>query len=237
MDSDTSRLVASARDWFSRPDQIEHYADHAADGPSELESRLLRHLSETPARVLDVGCGAGRIAVPLALQGHRVTGIDISDGLLVRARQFAEAVGACAGFERVEPTRLPYDAGSFDAVLSIKQYCYLPGSQLRLDYLAGLARVLRPGGVLLITGYIVPSEVEALAALQQDVDHQRTAAGFDQLEPMDTFSAGEGYVHWFTHDQLLDELSTLGPPIEVVDAADDSQIGVAIRPSRQDVVG
>ena len=39
------------------------------------------------SRILDVGCGYGRIAVPLAAVGHRVTGVDIAPALMTEARR------------------------------------------------------------------------------------------------------------------------------------------------------
>ena len=227
MGTEQSELLASAHEWFERDDQIAHYADEAADGPSDFESGLLKQLPEPPAAVLDVGCGAGRIAVPLSLQGYRVTGVDVSDGLLAQAREFAAASSAELQLAKVDPTQLP--ARTFDAVLSIKQYCYLPGSELRKEYLADLARLVRPGGVLVLTGHVVPSEGEALAALQQDPEHAKASDAFDGLEPLDTFSAGQGFVHWFTREQLVAEVSSLGRPVEVMAAETELQLGLVVR--------
>jgi hypothetical protein len=60
--------------------------------------------------------------------------------------------------------------------------------------------------VLLLTNYVVPPE-EA-DAYARDPQHRATAATFSTLEPGDTFSAGQGFVHWFTADELQAELAS-----------------------------
>lgn len=51
MGADRSRLLASAREWFERDDQIGQYASQAAGGVSDLEAGLLQRLPEPPADV------------------------------------------------------------------------------------------------------------------------------------------------------------------------------------------
>ncbi|MBA8792525.1 2-polyprenyl-3-methyl-5-hydroxy-6-metoxy-1,4-benzoquinol methylase [Friedmanniella endophytica] len=221
------QLLATARDWFDRDDQVEHYRAEAAHGPTPLESRVLNRFPAPPADVLDVGCGAGRIAVPLARQGYRVTGTDVSRRMLDEARAWATAAGTRVSLVQVSGTEMPFTAASFDAILSCKQYGYLPGADLRKNYLTRLWELLRPGGILALTSHVVSSEAEARAALDGDAEHRAAAARFDALEPLDTFSAGAGFVHWFTRDQLLDEIAVLAEP-EVLES-DGLQLGFVLR--------
>lgn len=92
--------------------------------------------------VLDLGCGTGRHAVPLAAAGARVTAVDFSDGMLAEARRKAQ--GAAIRFvahDLHDP--LPFTGGDFDVVVS-----RLALEHLRdLDRFFGEAhRALRPGG-------------------------------------------------------------------------------------------
>ncbi|HKO25646.1 MAG TPA: hypothetical protein VJY65_13025, partial [Chloroflexota bacterium] len=58
---------------------------------------------------------------------------------------------------------------------------------------------------LLLTSYVVPPEhADAYAS---DACHAQAAAAFTTLEPGDTFCAGEGFAHWFTADELRNELA------------------------------
>ena len=66
-------------------------------------------------RVLDVGCGAGQIALIAARQGARVTGCDIATNWLEKARARAAAEGLTVTFEEGDAESLPYADGQFDA--------------------------------------------------------------------------------------------------------------------------
>jgi SAM-dependent methyltransferase len=89
---------------------------------ADWDERTLRDLAELlpPAsRILDVGCGYGRIAVPLAIAGHRVTGIDLSPTMIASAREKAAAASVGIPFAVGSMTALPYDDASFDVVLCL----------------------------------------------------------------------------------------------------------------------
>ena len=70
------------------------------------------------ARLLDLCCGQGRHAVPLARLGLRVTGLDLSRPLLARAAAAADG-GPPVGLVAADMRRLPFADGSFDAVLNL----------------------------------------------------------------------------------------------------------------------
>jgi SAM-dependent methyltransferase len=80
---------------------------------------LIEHLHLVPGmRVLDVGCGTGRHAVELSKRGYRVTGVDISNGMLAEARK--AAVGAGVTVEWVRSPAQDFVASSpFDAAYSV----------------------------------------------------------------------------------------------------------------------
>ncbi|HEX3213864.1 MAG TPA: class I SAM-dependent methyltransferase, partial [Actinomycetota bacterium] len=97
------------------------------------------------ARLLDLCCGPGRHAVPLAQLGYRVTGLDLSRPLLARAA--AAAAGQRVGLVAADMRRLPFADGSFDAVLNLfNAFGYLEDEAQDELVLAEVARVLAPGG-------------------------------------------------------------------------------------------
>lgn len=99
------------------------------------------------ARVLDAGCGGGRPATAaLAAAGHDVVGLDASGAMLRRARERVPAAGFLGG----DLSRLPFDAGAFDGLLSYHAVIHVP-REAHGRVFAEFARVLRPGGLLLVT--------------------------------------------------------------------------------------
>ena len=97
------------------------------------------------AKVLDVACGTGNLAIPLARQGCIVTGVDIASNLLVQARERAAAEGLTAEFEEGDAEALPYYPESFDAVVTMFGAMFAPRPEV---VASELARVLKPGGLL-----------------------------------------------------------------------------------------
>jgi SAM-dependent methyltransferase len=102
------------------------------------------------ARVLDLCCGHGRHAVPLAQLGYRVTGLDLSRRLLLRTAHLAARHGQAVGLVAADMRRLPFADGSFDAVINLfNAFGYLEDDAQDELVLAEVARVLAPGGSFL----------------------------------------------------------------------------------------
>jgi len=144
MNSDDGRdLVRRGYDKLSY-----HYrADDAADGQygpwlDDLHGRL-----PASSTVLDLGCGCGvPVARSLANAGHHVTGIDISDVQVERARRLVPT----GTFLRADATQVDLPSASFDAVVCLYALIHLPlADQPRL--ITNIASWLRPGGWLLTT--------------------------------------------------------------------------------------
>lgn len=132
-------------------DQVaDAYADHftATEGEQPLDLAMIDHftaLLPEPRQVLDAGCGAGRMLPYLAARGCQVQGVDLSPGMIRRARRdhpgFTTTVGSL--------THLEHADASFDGVFSWYSTIHSPDEDL--DVILGeCRRVLRPGGLLLL---------------------------------------------------------------------------------------
>lgn len=96
-------------------------------------------------KVLDAGCGSGKVAAVLLRRGLAVTGIDISTGML----SLAATVAPRARLQRMDMRRLQFPAASFDGVLCLYSMIHVPRRD-HVRILRGFHRVLRPRGHLLI---------------------------------------------------------------------------------------
>jgi SAM-dependent methyltransferase len=107
------------------------------------------------ARVLDVACGTGNTAIPLARplphgKACLVTGVDIAPNLLVQARERAAAESLAIAFDEGDAEQLPYPDASFDAVTTMFGAMFAPRPEL---VAAECARVLKPGGLLAMANW------------------------------------------------------------------------------------
>jgi ubiquinone/menaquinone biosynthesis C-methylase UbiE len=115
--------------------------DHAA-WAARLEE-LARRAGLSGRRLLDVGCGTGSSALPMLAQGYEVVGVDVSPGMLERAR---EKLGRDVRLELADMRRLPV-LGSFDLVWSVADGVNCLGEGELEDAFAGFRRNLAPGGL------------------------------------------------------------------------------------------
>ncbi|MEU9044258.1 MULTISPECIES: class I SAM-dependent methyltransferase [unclassified Kitasatospora] len=117
-----------------------------------LGDGLRERLGDRAAEVLDCACGIGTQAIGLAGLGHRVTGTDISPVASHRAAAEATRRGLALPTAAADMRQLPFPDGRFDVVVCADNA--LPHLLTPEDVLAGLGemrRVLRPGGLLLLT--------------------------------------------------------------------------------------
>ncbi len=131
-------------------------------------------------KILDLGCGSGRMALPLSgyLTSGTYHGIDVSreaiewcqSNISPRFPNFHfEHVDAynsfynATGTVRTEEYRLPYSDGAFDFVAASSLYTHLMSVEAR-NYLRETYRLLRPGGRCLVTFFMVDAEAAQLMA-------------------------------------------------------------------------
>jgi SAM-dependent methyltransferase len=139
----TARNLAN----YDSPWSLEHYGERM-QGLFPIESALVDEYLPAAARVLDLGCGAGRTTVELQRRGHQVVGIDLSDRLLAHARQRHPELD----LRRMDASALAFGEGTFDAALFSYNGidCLYPVAS-RVRCMAEVHRVLVPGGVFLLS--------------------------------------------------------------------------------------
>jgi SAM-dependent methyltransferase len=113
---------------------------------AQAGSDFIARLNIKPGtRVLDVACGTGNTAIPLARAGALVTGVDIASNLLEQARARAAKEGVKATFEEGDAEQLKYADSSFDAIVTMFGAMFAPRPE---RVVAEFLRVCRPGGLI-----------------------------------------------------------------------------------------
>lgn len=115
--------------------------------------------------LLDAGCGTGRFSLKMALLGHQVTGIDLSQPMLAYAREKAAFAEMPLTFHAMNIYDLDFPDNHFDGVVSMALFEFIQDDQRAL---AELFRVLKPGGYLMI-GTITKDSAWGMQYLRQSV--------------------------------------------------------------------
>lgn len=105
-----------------------------------------------PGRALDLGCGTGTNIIYLAHHGWEAVGVDFSAVAIRRARRQARRAGVNCRFYRADVTDLSFLERPFDLALDIGCLHSVPPEN-RERYAAGLARLVRPGGLYMLYAF------------------------------------------------------------------------------------
>jgi SAM-dependent methyltransferase len=124
-------------------------------GPVDGDIDFYRRLAgETGGPILDVGCGSGRVAAPLATDGHEVVGVDRSAAMLRLAEQRREALEAEAAtrlsFHQADMATLDLGRDFALIVTPYRVFQFALNSHAQRTALIALRRHLRPDGRLVL---------------------------------------------------------------------------------------
>jgi ubiquinone/menaquinone biosynthesis C-methylase UbiE len=128
---------------MSSYDAVAEFYDAGRIGYSnELYNTLVSYGFSPRHRVLDVACGTGLASAPLIENGFRVSGIDISEAMIAKARERLPA----GSWSVARAEALPFAEHTFDAAISAQAFHHVD----RSTAIDELLRVVRPGGIVAI---------------------------------------------------------------------------------------
>lgn len=131
----------NAANWHSRSKEMWE------NGSRRTILPMLRQLVQPEAgAVLDAGCGDGYGSWKLAQEGYTVTGVDLSDEMIMLANKRL-VPGLNLTFHSQDINTLPFDDGSYAAILAIN---VMEWTESPLVTLREFTRLLQPGGILLL---------------------------------------------------------------------------------------
>jgi SAM-dependent methyltransferase len=140
-------------------------------------------------RILDVPCGLGRHALELARRGYRMTGVDLSEESLARARASAAAEGLEIDWVRGDMRRLPRKRAAFDGAFCFgNSFGYLEYADMEA-FLKSVARALRPGA-----RFVVETGMAAESILPRLVERESFQVGDIRMTVDSRYRAEDGCV-------------------------------------------
>jgi ubiquinone/menaquinone biosynthesis C-methylase UbiE len=147
----------SDTDTHARPDNValwrhgDYVADYQGSRLARVERFILnRHRADLAGRVLELGCGTGRVTGHLIDVAHEMHGQDIAPSMIDTARQrFPAGIFAVGDMRDLSA----YEADSFDAVLAICNLLDALDHADREHTLGEIHRILRPGGLFIMSSH------------------------------------------------------------------------------------
>jgi SAM-dependent methyltransferase len=163
-------------------------------------------------RVLDLGCGDGTTAIPLATLGAEVLGVDISRPLVAAGNKRASEHGlASCRFQEGDASSLEgLEDGHFDLVVSMFGAMFAPRP---FDVAKEMVRVTRPGGRI-VMGNWIPGDPTLIAQVL------KTCAAYSPPPP-------EGFISpitWGVEDNVIERFGATGVPAQNISFARESYV-------------
>ena len=203
------RLIAINREFYTT------FASAFSETRSSAQTRLDRIVAYIgdAGKVLDIGCGNGRLAERLEREGKQIAyvGVDASSDLIAiasaRKRQLTSVSAEFFIGDITQPSwSLPFANGEFDIAVALAVLHHVPSFDLRVAVLRDIHALLKPEGQLVLSNWAFERnerQRKRIVAWQ--------AAGFDErdLEPGDALlvwkrgGAGYRYCHLITKEEMV----------------------------------
>jgi ubiquinone/menaquinone biosynthesis C-methylase UbiE len=175
----------------------------ADDFHKRLLHQLFKEVGSNSWRILELGCGTGRLSVERAKQHSFLVGVDMSKSMAnIASSRFRNARLKNLALVLGNANAIPFSDNSFEGVYAILLINLMPDYRITLKE---ISRVLVPGGILVFN---VPNLISIYypAGLYVNIRRKTTTGNV----------AGYRYSHWFTQAELRDVMESNGLTIEEI---------------------
>ncbi|MGE5537630.1 MAG: bifunctional 2-polyprenyl-6-hydroxyphenol methylase/3-demethylubiquinol 3-O-methyltransferase UbiG [Gemmatimonas sp.] len=153
--AEVARFEAIAAEWWDATGKFAPLHRFNPARLSFLRDALVRHFARNPRdpqplaglSLLDIGCGGGLVAEPMARLGARVTGIDAGRATVEAARTHARSMGLPIDYRVATAEELAAEGARFNVVLALEVIEHVTEPRA---FLATAATLLQPGGTLAV---------------------------------------------------------------------------------------
>ena len=186
------------------------------------ETKFLGDKIENGDKILDVGCGSGRLYELFSDRKIEYFGIDFAKRLIKLAkRKYSEDTGKeekknIPTFINIDALRLPFDDNFFDKIFSVAVLHHIPSSEKRLEFLLEIKRVLKPGGEVFLTVWNLWQKKYIKLILKFSGKKIFKKSKLDFFDVFLPFQNNQRYYHCFRKKELEDIIKEAGLKVKEI---------------------
>lgn len=208
-------------EYYEQPGVVEHYQTATARvGLWASEEIVFTQVFGKDDRILELGCGTGRIALGLAEIGYKyLLGIDWAKEMVMRARRIAGLLEEGVSFQVGDARKLDFEDNLFDgAIFGFNGLMQIPGRGERFKAMREINRVIRSGGYFCFTAHDRgnPRQKNFWAKERQRWEHGKQDPGLVEFgDRIARTDHGLHFIHVPDSRELREDLSNAGFVVEM----------------------
>ncbi len=148
-------------DWYDHPQYFDMvFRDETDIEVAFFEKAFERFATGSVKRLLEPGCGSGRLVVAMAARGYDVTGLDLSAPMLKYLRDRMKRRKLAGEFVLGDMTEMGFDRPFDAAFCTFNTFRHLMDEDSAVKHLRSVASNLRPGGLYILGFHLIPMDAD-----------------------------------------------------------------------------